>query len=50
MNVQVVHMIKSRIPDVITLAIGDGANDVPMIKVFLGLLCFDFIYDMHDSV
>ncbi len=29
---QVVYMIKSRMKGVITLAIGDGANDVPMIK------------------
>ncbi|CEL98109.1 unnamed protein product [Vitrella brassicaformis CCMP3155] len=29
---EVVHLIKSRMPEVITLSIGDGANDVPMLK------------------
>eukprot|EP00388_Colpodella_angusta_P014020 GDKJ01035101.1.p1 GENE.GDKJ01035101.1~~GDKJ01035101.1.p1 ORF type:complete len:1436 (+),score=374.33 GDKJ01035101.1:437-4309(+) len=29
---QVVYMIKSRMAEVITLSIGDGANDVPMLK------------------
>lgn len=40
---QVVRLVKSQVKNSVTLAIGDGANDVGMIQVW----CFSSLHDIY---
>ena len=42
---EVVQLVQDNVPDVTTLSIGDGANDVPMIKAATGAVLIN-IYRM----
>ena len=46
----VVRMVKAKVKDSITLAIGDGANDVSMIQVIQLILSQNYLIDTCDVI